>query len=99
MKIEYCVTENDSQKENWKTPNWTKIFSIVLLILLFGITIWALTGCQKKQTIIEYKVDTVERPNTYACRYTLTAIGREPITIWGECGKYKFGQVVLRVIE
>jgi hypothetical protein len=75
------------------------IISLFLVILFFVITIWALTSCQKKQTIIEYKVDMVERPNTYACRYTLTAIGREPIIMWDICGKYKYNDVVLRVIE
>ena len=99
MKIEYCITENDSQKENWETPNWTKIFSIILLVLLSGIIIWALTGCQKKQTIIEYKVSNIERPNTFACKYTLTSKGREPITMFDICGKFKSGQVALRVIE
>jgi uncharacterized lipoprotein YajG len=75
------------------------IFSLFLVILFFVITIWALTGCQKKQTIIEYKVAMIEKPNTFACKYTLTAKDREPITMFDICGKFKSGDVVLRVIE
>jgi len=68
---------------------------ISFLILLFA----AFIGCSKKETIVEYKVSSTSRPNTFACKYTLSSPGRVPIDLWDECGKYKHGQVVLRVVE
>jgi hypothetical protein len=68
-----------------------KLFSILLFVGLFS--------CSKKETIVEYKVSATSRPNTFACKYTLSSPGRVPIDLWDECGKYKHGQVVLRVVE
>jgi hypothetical protein len=67
--------------------------------LLFILLLSASFSCSKKETIIEYKVSSTSRPNTFACKYTLSSPGRVPIDLWDECGKYKHGEVVLRVVE
>jgi uncharacterized lipoprotein YajG len=61
--------------------------------------ILAFAACKKKETVVEYKVCSQSRQNSFACVYTLCAKDREPITTIAECGKYKHNQVVLRVIE
>jgi len=68
-----------------------KISFLVLALCAFS--------CSKKENIVEYKVSATSRPNTFVCKYTLSSPGRVPIDLWDECGKYKHGQVVLRVVE
>jgi len=66
--------------------------------LLFAFLLLISFSC-KKDSFYEYRVTSVSRPGTYACKYTLTAPGKPEITLYDECGKYKNNQVVLTVQE
>jgi hypothetical protein len=75
-----------------------RLFAYLLLALFCGLTLFATFGC-KKESFYEYRVTDVQRPGTFACKYTLSAKGKPDIVLFDECGKYKSGQVVLRVEE
>lgn len=61
-----------------------KLLTILILLASFG--------CKKESTGSVYKISSVKRPNTFACQYTATCVGKPEITFWEECGKYKEGQ-------
>lgn len=66
----------------------------IALFLLIAIS------CGKKEEYLEYKVIGQQRPNTLACKYSLSAGPDHPVMeIWDECGKYKHNQVVFKVLK
>jgi hypothetical protein len=70
------------------------------IFLYFAISFtFGATSC-KKDEFLEYKVVNVQRPNTFACKYTLSAgAGHTTLEVWEECGKYKHNQVVFKVLK
>ena len=56
-------------------------------------------SCSKKQEFKDYKVVSVSRPGTYACKYSLSAGTGDNLEIWAECGRYQPGEIVLRVLK
>jgi hypothetical protein len=67
-----------------------KLFNIILItgtLLCFG--------CKKESTGSVYTINSVERPNTFACKYTATSPGKPDIIFWEECGKYKARQTFI----
>jgi hypothetical protein len=75
-----------------------RYISIFLLSLIALVVILLLTGC-KKQSITEYKVVRIDRGTSLPCKYILRSDSGKELEKYDFCGKYKQGQVVLRVVE
>jgi len=75
-----------------------RYFSIFLLAFIALVILFGAFGC-KKQSITEYKVIRIERGTSLPCKYILRSDSGQEVEKWDFCGKYKQGQVVLRVVE
>lgn len=66
-------------------------------LLLICLLAFSLSSC-KKEKIVTFKISTIA-PKGVACSYSATAPGYPEMTFIDACGKYKRGDVYMRIIE